>query len=66
MDGLLLTVADTAKLLSLSDYTVRKLAIKGILRGIKIGTGAGQWRFRMKDIDEYIRSADMEQQEKNE
>ncbi len=54
MNSELLTVAQTAEYLKLSDKTVRRLIKNGDLVASKIGNRA--WRIRSLDIDEYIAS----------
>lgn len=52
---LVLTVAELAEYLKLSEKTVRSLAGRGDLPGRKVGN---QWRFRKQEIDEWLRSRD--------
>ncbi len=49
----LYTVEETAGILKLSAYTVRRLLREGKLRGIKVGAGQ-QWRIRRGDLDHYL------------
>lgn len=52
MNGELLTVAQTAAFLQLSEKTVRRLINSGSLKASKLGTRA--WRIRSCDIDDYV------------
>lgn len=47
----ILTLAEVAQLLKVTDKTVYSLAQKGELPGFKVG---GQWRFKRVDIDTWI------------
>ncbi|MBC7334425.1 MAG: helix-turn-helix domain-containing protein [Actinobacteria bacterium] len=47
----ILTVKELAKYLKMDEYTVYRLARKGVLPGVKIG---GEWRFKKDLIDKWI------------
>ena len=46
-----MTIREVAEYLKLTDKTAYRLAAEGKLPGFKVG---GAWRFRKKDIDEWI------------
>lgn len=48
----LLTLADVARLLQLSERSIYRLVASGELPGFKPGGGA--WRFRRADVDAWI------------
>jgi excisionase family DNA binding protein len=50
----LLTVAQTAEYLKLSEKTIRRLISDGSLPASKIGNRS--WRVLMSDVDEYIQA----------
>lgn len=52
-----LTVSELANYLKLHEYTVRRLAKKGKIPGFKAG---GQWRFDVKEIEEWKRNQGQE------
>lgn len=54
VDSELLTVAQTAKYLQLSEKTVRRLVSDGRLPASKISNRT--WRIKTSDIDEYIQA----------
>lgn len=48
----ILDAGEVARLLRINERTVKRLATQHKLPGFRVG---GQWRFRQKAIDEYIR-----------
>lgn len=51
----LLTVAEVAAELRLSEWTVRDYLRRGVLAGVRIG-GAGPWRVRRDDVERLLES----------
>jgi excisionase family DNA binding protein len=49
-----LKVAEVAEMLRITRQTVRNLAARGELPGIKAGKS---WRFRWEDLEQHLRSA---------
>ncbi len=50
----LLTVAEVAEILRFSEAQVYDMLNKKILLGFRVGAGAGSWRVKKADLDEYI------------
>lgn len=48
----LLTIAEAAEMLSVSEKTIRKWLLQGKLKGVKVGF---LWRLRKKDLEDFIR-----------
>ena len=58
----LLTVGETARLLRLSPYTVRRLLREGKLRGVKVGAGL-DWRVDIEGFEAYLSSGQRSEQQ---
>jgi excisionase family DNA binding protein len=50
----LLTVADVAAALQLSEWTVRHWLAAGQLRGTRIGSTRAGWRVKKTDLDAFV------------
>lgn len=57
----LLTPEDIAKALKISEYTVKELLRKGVLKGGKV---SGMWRMRRQDLQAYIENLHRQQEDK--
>ena len=52
----MLTIADVARRLNVSESTVYNLAEAGKLAGYRVGMGRGTWRFTEDDVSAYLES----------
>jgi excisionase family DNA binding protein len=50
----LLTVADVAAALQLSEWTIRHWLAAGQLRGTRIGSARAGWRVKKTDLDAFV------------
>ena len=55
-----LRTSEVAARLRVGEPTIRRLVTTGELRGYRVGR---VWRFRLADVDTYIRGAEIEQSE---